>query len=536
MQATIPSQAGLTLNEEITRDYAVLKLLGRGGIGEVYLAEQLHVGRRPVALKVLNRSFSQDPAMLSRFKNEAAIAGNLDHENIVKIYDCRVTSEGQVYVAMEYVQGSSLRDVLKQSGALPLPIVVGIANQVCAGLHAAHQMGVVHRDIKPDNIMLLRKDGRLVAKVLDFGIARFASPDLTQTSVGMVIGSACYMSPEQAEGLTGEHIDARSDVYSLGMVVYEMLTGRVAFQGNSWTEIVYRQRHEQPPAPRSLRPDIPPGVEQVVLKALQKDRAARQQSALEFARDLVASVQMGSATILDDEAKRTHLKSAFVEAQPGEGNNIMFCQKCGMQVSAKAVGCSRCGESIAAPNPAALAADKVKAASKDAWQAFKLFASDPVAGLSAAFESLGQASALGAGIVFGALFALCVIFEIYQLLPVWIRPGFIDILVIAVVPFISLLGAIALGRKAVSGEGGFAADSFIAGASLLPFGVVMLVAGLVGLGNFEAIAVFTLFASCLTILMLFAGLTRICKISERAATILVPLLLIVTAWLSEARA
>lgn len=215
----------------------------------------------------------------------------------------------------------------------------------------------------------------------------------------------------------------------------------------------------------------------------------------------------------------------------------MFCQKCGTQIPDNAVACSSCGVSTAAPNPTALAADKVKAASQDAFQAFKMFASNPVAGLSVAFESLGQARALGVGVTFGALFALCVVFGAYRLLPEWGRPHgfsrFIKILVVAIVPFISLLGATVLGRKTFRGEGGFGHDSFIAGSSLLPFGFVALVAGILGLGNIEVIGVFTLFAVCLTILMLFAGLTRICKISERSATIAVPLMLIASAWLSK---
>lgn len=215
----------------------------------------------------------------------------------------------------------------------------------------------------------------------------------------------------------------------------------------------------------------------------------------------------------------------------------MFCQKCGAQIPDNATACSNCSASVAAPNPAAVAADKVKAASKDALQAFKLFASNPVGDLSVAFEILGQARALGVGIAFGAAFALCVLFGIYRLLGEWGRPhgfsGFIKILVVAVVPFISLFGASVLGRKAFRGEGSFGHDSFIAGASLLPFGFVALLAGILGLGNIEVIAVFTLFAVCLTILMLFAGLTRICKLSERAASIAVPLMLIASAWLSK---
>jgi hypothetical protein len=217
----------------------------------------------------------------------------------------------------------------------------------------------------------------------------------------------------------------------------------------------------------------------------------------------------------------------------------MFCQKCGAQIPDNVTACSACSTVVAAaaPNPATVAAERVKAASKDALQAFKLFASNPVGGLSGAFESLGQARALTAGITFGVAFALCVLFAAYRVLPVWGRPqgftGFIKILVVSVVPFVSLLGASTAARKAFRGEGGFGHDSFIAGASSLPFGCVALLAAILGLGNIEVIALFTLFAVCVTILMLFAGLTRICKTSERAATLAVPLMLIASAWLSK---
>lgn len=217
----------------------------------------------------------------------------------------------------------------------------------------------------------------------------------------------------------------------------------------------------------------------------------------------------------------------------------MFCQKCGAQIPDNATACSSCSTvvAVAAPNPSSVAAERVKAASKDALRAFKQFASNPVGGLSVAFESLGQARALAVGITFGAAFALCLLFAAYRVLPAWGRPqgftGFIKILVVAVVPFVSLFGATVAARKAFRAEGGFGHDSFIAGASSLPFGCLALFAAILGLGNIEVIALFTLFAVCLTILMLFVGLTRICNMSERAATLAVPLMLIASTWLTK---
>lgn len=234
----------------------------------------------------------------------------------------------------------------------------------------------------------------------------------------------------------------------------------------------------------------------------------------------------------------------------------MFADKCKAPLPDPAITYSSCSESVAAISPASAAVDQVvtaskdalkalatvalekgMAASKDALQAFKLFAFNPVAGLSVAFESLGQARALGAGIIFGALFGLSVLFGTYRLLGEWGRPngfsGFVKILVVSVVPFISLFGASILGRKVCRAEGGFGHDCFIVGASSLPFGFVALLAAILGIGNMEVIAVLIIFAVCLTILMLFAGLTRICKISEQLATIAVPLMLIASAWFSK---
>ncbi|HWP45430.1 MAG TPA: serine/threonine-protein kinase, partial [Blastocatellia bacterium] len=246
---TSSNSSGFPLSEQITRDYNIVRLLGKGGMGEVYLAEQVRVGRRQVALKVLNRSCSEDPEIVKRFENEAASAGRIHHRNVVMVFESRSTDDGQLYVAMEYVDGQSLRDHIAERGPLPLEEVVEITGQVSAGLAAAHKLGIVHRDIKPDNIMLARdEDGSLVVKVLDFGIARLSEPGATgtQTRTGMVMGTPFYMSPEQAMGSTGDKIDARSDLYSLGMVVYQMLTGKVAFESDSWMRVMYRHIHEAP--------------------------------------------------------------------------------------------------------------------------------------------------------------------------------------------------------------------------------------------------------------------------------------------------
>jgi len=291
------------LSEQIQRDYHILKLLGEGGMGQVYLAEQVRVGHRRVALKVLRRAYSESATAVRRFENEAASAGLIHHRNVVTIYESRATDDGQLYVAMEYVEGRSLREVLDEQQALPLETVVEITKQVCAGIDAAHRLGIVHRDIKPDNIMLAEEDGAQVVKVLDFGIARLSEPGTsgTRTKTGAVFGTPAYMSPEQAAGWTGDKIDARSDIYSLGMVIYEMLTGRVAFEAESWLGVLHQQMQTPPALLNQLRPELklPAGVERVILKALAKERTQRQQTILELARELEAAWLQAKPSRLD---------------------------------------------------------------------------------------------------------------------------------------------------------------------------------------------------------------------------------------------
>src|SRR5215831_8266137 len=285
---------GASLSPQIKRDYRVIRLLGKGGMGDVYLAEQLRVGRRPVALKVLNRSCCDDPELKRRFENEAASAGRIHHPNVVMVYECRATDEGQLYVAMQYVEGTDLGQEIERRGPLPLAEIVEITRQAAAGLGVAHKLGIVHRDVKPANIMLTRDDdGQLVVRVLDFGIARLSEPDSTggHTKTGIVMGTPHFMSPEQALGKTGDKIDRRSDIYSLAMAVYQMLTGSVAFDSDSWMQVIYKHINEAPPPPSQARPELGSKgpIDRVIMKGLEKDREKRYQSAVEFANDLAAA-------------------------------------------------------------------------------------------------------------------------------------------------------------------------------------------------------------------------------------------------------
>jgi formylglycine-generating enzyme required for sulfatase activity/predicted Ser/Thr protein kinase len=309
----------IPLSRQIARDYEIIRLLGKGGMGEVYLAEQLRVGRRRVALKVLNRACSEDPEVIKRFENEAAFAGRIHHLNVVMVYESRITDDGQLYVAMEYVEGSNLRDVINQRGPLPLAEVVEITRQICSGLSVAHKLGIVHRDIKPDNIMLANaEDGELVVKLLDFGIARLSEAGAggSQTQTGIVMGTPYYMSPEQALGHTGDKIDLRSDIYSLGMVVYQMMTAKLPFESASWMQIMYKHINERPMPPSQFRPELANynELEKVVLKALEKPREDRQQTATQFASQLDAAY---NKTVLGD-ADRTLVADYGRPAAGGE--------------------------------------------------------------------------------------------------------------------------------------------------------------------------------------------------------------------------
>ena len=276
----------------LSRRFRIVRRLGAGGMGAVFLAEQIGVGNRPVALKVLSRKLLDDPEFLLRFQNEAASTGRIHHPNVVTIYESGQADDGTPYIAMEFLEGESLRQALARRGALPVPEVAEILQQAARGLNAAHKLGIIHRDLKPDNIFLTRGDeGELIVKVVDFGIAKLRE-SATHTQTGMVLGTPAYMSCEQASGMRSDELDARSDVYSLGVVVYEMLTGRVPFHSD--TPLGYLRKHmlEDPPPFRAVAPGlgVAPAVESAVMKALAKDRDQRYASVLDFARALAGAV------------------------------------------------------------------------------------------------------------------------------------------------------------------------------------------------------------------------------------------------------
>jgi len=257
--------------------YEVGRLLGAGGMAEVYEGHDRLLARR-VAIKILLSQYAHDPAFLARFRREAQSAASLSHPNIVSVFD--TGSEGDTwFIVMEYVDGRTLKDIIRAEGALYWARAAEVAADVAGALAVAHARGIVHRDVKPGNVMLTT-EGKV--KVMDFGIARAtAVPSITQTSA--VVGTAQYIAPEQAQGL---EVDGRTDVYALGCCLYEMVTGQVPFSGPTPVAIAYRHVREEPTPPRALNPDVPPPLERVCLKAMAKRPEDRYQTAAEMQRDL----------------------------------------------------------------------------------------------------------------------------------------------------------------------------------------------------------------------------------------------------------
>src|SRR3954447_6007897 len=258
--------------------YEIQREVAQGGMAEVYLARD-QLLNRPVALKALFPEYAREPSFVERFRREAQAAANLNHPNIVSIYDWGQES-GTYFIVMEYVEGRSLRDLIRSEAPLDANHAAEITAEIASALSFAHRNGVVHRDVKPGNVLLTRSGN---VKVTDFGIARAGASDgLTQT--GSVMGTATYFSPEQAQGLA---VDGRSDVYSLGIVLYEMVTGGAPFTGDSPVAVAYKHVREDAVAPSQRNPDVPRDLEQIVMTALAKDPAQRYQTADDMRADLL---------------------------------------------------------------------------------------------------------------------------------------------------------------------------------------------------------------------------------------------------------
>lgn len=268
--------------------YRILSILGQGGMGVVYLAEHVVIEKK-VALKVLNEELSHSREVVSRFIGEAKAASRIGHDNIIDITDFGTTKDKGVFFVMEHLQGADLSDRLKTTGRLPWKPLRDIAVQICNGLAAAHSKGIIHRDLKPENVFLIKHAGLDdFVKILDFGIAKFTGldggePKMTKT--GVIFGTPDYMSPEQAEGKNADH---RVDIYALGIILYELSTGRLPFLAETFMGVLHQHMSKAPQPPRELEEDIAPEFEAIILRALEKDPAARFQSMNEFAEVLKA--------------------------------------------------------------------------------------------------------------------------------------------------------------------------------------------------------------------------------------------------------
>jgi serine/threonine-protein kinase len=285
--------------------YRIVRKLGSGGMADVYLAEDQELGRK-IAIKILNDRHAHDEQFVERFRREAKNAAGLSHPNIVSIYD-RGEFEGDYYIAMEYLEGRTLKELIVRNGPTPVPIAIDYARQILSAVAFAHRNGVVHRDIKPHNIVVGR-DGRL--KVTDFGIARSGASQMTEA--GSIIGTAQYLSPEQARGA---HVDQRSDIYSVGVVLYEMLTGEVPFGGDTPVEIAMKHLSTVPKPPSELNDKVPHDLDAIVLRALAKEPEQRYQSSEEMDADL-GRVARGLAVSDETEAAATMVLSGAGLAAP----------------------------------------------------------------------------------------------------------------------------------------------------------------------------------------------------------------------------
>jgi beta-lactam-binding protein with PASTA domain len=292
--------------------YEIGGVLGRGGMAEVHRGRDLRLGRE-VAVKVLRSDLARDPSFQVRFRREAQAAASLNHPAIVAVYDTgedRTSSGATPYIVMEFVEGDTLRDVLRREGVLSPERAMNFAADICAALDFSHRNGIVHRDVKPGNVMVTPQG---TVKVMDFGIARAVSDSAaTMTSTAAVIGTAQYLSPEQARG---ESVDARSDVYSVGCLLYELGTGAPPFTGDSPVSVAYQHVREDPRLPSSVNPAIPPDLDAILLKALSKNPANRYQSAAEMRNDLLRAMagQRVEATPVMGDAEKT----AIIGAPPG---------------------------------------------------------------------------------------------------------------------------------------------------------------------------------------------------------------------------
>ena len=286
--------------------YKVEERIGEGGMGAVYAARHVHLNKR-FAIKVLSKKIAEHKQAVERLRQEAVAASSIDHDNIVSVVSFDTTDDGLVFIVMELLKGENLGDLIEK-GRIDLPTAVHISVQICRALDAAHQRGIVHRDLKPENVFVVTKGGGDFVKVLDFGISKVKTAETEQvrmTKTGQLVGTPLYMSPEQAKG--EQDVDRRTDVYALGVMMYEMLTGTPPFEGGNYFQLLWKHGNETPQPARGRNSDIPPALEAVVMRALEKDPDAR--------FDTMAEMEAAIAQAVPDLVPPAHFGS--MPSMPG---------------------------------------------------------------------------------------------------------------------------------------------------------------------------------------------------------------------------
>jgi serine/threonine-protein kinase len=285
------------VGQTIASSYTIVRVLGEGGMGRVYEARHTRIGGKRFAVKMLHPEYTRQPEVLSRFQREAEAAATIDSPYVVDVYDVDRTADGRAFLVAEFLQGKEFADYLEQAGKMPVGAAVRIVRQICKALADAHAKGIVHRDMKPENVFLTGDPAAPVAKVIDFGISKLDDrPGTALTKTGMIMGTPSYMAPEQARG---ERVDHRADIYAVGAILYCALTGKRPFDLGDPTATLTAVLMQDPPRPRSLEPSIPEALEMIVQKAMAKLPQDRYESMAELDEELAAYEPGGESTLLN---------------------------------------------------------------------------------------------------------------------------------------------------------------------------------------------------------------------------------------------
>ena len=297
--------------------YQIVRIVGEGGMGRVYEARHLRLKDRRFAIKVLHAEMARDPDVVARFQREAESASSIDHPNVVDVYDVHKTPDGIPYIVGEFLEGKEFGDQLAQQGKVEITTAVHVARQVCRALAAAHKKGIVHRDMKPENVFLVQHDGAVTVKVIDFGISKAAEAGKTNlTKTGMIMGTPAYMSPEQARG---DKVDARADIYAVGAMLYHALTAKKPFETDDPASTLSLVLTEEPDRPRKVNPQIPESLELVVQRAMAKDASDRY-ATMEELEAALAPFDVDAIALAQAPTSSGHVSVPTIVSKPADPN------------------------------------------------------------------------------------------------------------------------------------------------------------------------------------------------------------------------